>query len=110
MERRWSFPDLTFGQAYYFAVVTRNINGCESPDLPLRVVTFTPTGLHPGAYANGVLSIVVNGPVGADYVLLGSTNLSDWARLQTNTPAVLPFAITVTNVPGMNWFYRVKVE
>ncbi len=104
------FPDLTFGQAYYFAVVTRNINGCESPDLPLRVVTFTPTGLHPGAYANGVLSIVVNGPVGADYVLLGSTNLSDWARLQTNTPAVLPFAITVTNVPGMNWFYRVKVE
>ena len=109
------FTNLVSGKTYYLAVTTRNIGGCESSGLPVRVVPVTPgttapTVLQAGAYAGGVFSIAVHGPVGADYVLLGSTNLSEWVRVSTNTPAALPFAVTVTNVPGANWFYRVKVE
>ena len=49
-------------------------------DLPLRVVSATPgetapTVLQAGTYTDGVFNIVLNGPVGADYVLLVSTNL-----------------------------------
>jgi hypothetical protein len=109
------FFGLAGGKTYFFAVTTRNIGGCESADLPVHVMSITPgatvpTALQPGIYANGVFSILVNGPLGADYVLLGSTNLSDWVRLRTNTPATLPFTITVTNVPGMNQFLRIKIE
>jgi hypothetical protein len=104
------FPGLTFGQTYYFAVITKNISGCDSRELPVGVVSFTPTGLQPSIYADGMFSIVVNGPVGADYVLLGSTNLSDWVRLQTNTPAALPFSVTAPNMPGPTRFYRMLIE
>jgi hypothetical protein len=109
------FTNLVMGRTYSFAVTARNIGGCESTELPVRVVAVTPsetgpTVLEAGRYANRTFTIAVNGPLGADYVLLGSTNLIDWLRLQTNTPAVLPFLLTVTNQPGMNWFYRMKIE
>ena len=109
------FTNLVRGKTYYFAVTTKNIGGCESAGLPIRTVAVTPgetapTVLQAGAYADGVFTIAVNGPLGADYVLLGSTNLAEWVRLSTNTLTALPFAITVTNQPGPNWFYRVKVE
>ncbi|MBI4324965.1 MAG: hypothetical protein HY674_06840, partial [Chloroflexi bacterium] len=107
---------LVTGKAYYFAVTTRNIAGCDSSGLPLRVIAHTPTGttaptvLQPGSYADGVFTIITDGPLGAAYVLQSSTNLTDWVRLQTNSPSVLPFSVMVTNEPGMNMFYRVKVE
>ena len=112
---RLDVANLVRGTTYYFAVTSKNIGGCESSELPIRVVSAVPaetgpTSLQAGSYANGVFTIGLNGPVGADYVLLGSTNLTEWVRLSTNTPMVLPSAITVTNVPGANWFYRVKVE
>ena len=112
---RLDFTDLVRGKTYYFAVTTKNIGGCESSGLPIQVVSVVPgetgpTVLQAGACAQGVFTIGLDGPAGADFVLLGSTNLTDWLRLSTNTPAVLPSTITVTNVPGANWFYRVKVE
>ena len=112
---RVDFPNLVSGKTYYFAVITRNIAGCDSVDLPLRVVSATPgetapTVLQAGTYADGVFNIVLNGPLGADYVLLSSTDLIHWVPERTNTPAVLPFGLTVTNQPGLNRFYRVIVE
>ena len=110
------FPSLLSGKTYYFAVTTRNIGGCDSSGLPIRVVAHTPEGtnapivLQPASYSDGVFTIVADGPPGADYVLMESTNLRDWVRLSTNTPAVLPYAVTVTNVPGLNRFYRVLIQ
>ena len=107
---------LVSGKTYWFAVTTRNIGGCDSTGLPIRVVAHTPGGttdptvLEPGGYTNGVFSIVVNGPVGAEYVLQGSENLRQWVPLQTNAPAAMPYAVTVTNVPGLNRFYRVVIQ
>jgi len=110
------FPSLVSGRTYYFAVTTRNIGGCDSSGLPIKVVAHTPGGtdvpivLQPGSYDAGVFTIIANGPLGAEYVLMESTNLRDWVRLSTNTPAVLPYAVTVTNVPGLNRFYRVLIQ
>jgi hypothetical protein len=110
------FPNLLTGKTYYFAVTTRNIGGCDSSGLPVRVVAHTPGGtnapivLQPGAYDSGVFMIIADGPLGADYVLLESPNLRDWVPLSTNTPAVLPYSATVTNVPGLNRFYRVLIQ
>ena len=110
------FPNLLTGKTYYFAVTTRNIGGCDSWGLPIKVVAHTPGGtnapivLQPGGYEDGVFTIIADGPLGADYVLMESANLRDWVRLSTNTPAVLPYSITVTNVPGLNRFYRVLIQ
>ncbi len=110
------FTNLVAGKTYYFAATTRNITECDSTSLPIRVVAHTPSGttdptvLHPAGYTNGVFTIVVDGPVGAEYVLQGSENLRQWFPLGTNTPSAMPYAVTITNVPGLNRFYRVLIQ
>jgi len=110
------FVNLVSGKTYYFALTTRNIGGCDSTGLPIKVVAHTPGSvdvpivLQAGSYDAGALTIIASGPPGADYVLMESTNLRDWVRLSTNTPAVLPYAVTVTNVPGLNRFYQVLIQ
>jgi hypothetical protein len=107
---------LVVDKTYWFAVTSQNIGGCPSTGLPVRVIAHTPGGtnvpivLQPGAYDSGVFTIIADGPLGADYVLLESPDLRDWTRVSTNTPAVLPFSVTVTNVPGLNRFYRVLIQ
>ena len=66
--------------------------------------------LAPGSYADGVFSITVNGPVGAEYGLQESENLHDWFPQRTNSPPVMPYTVTVTNSPGLNRFYRVLIR
>lgn len=109
------FLDLMDGKTYYFAVVSRNIGGCSSQELPIQVVSVmpgetVPTILQAGGYTNGIFDVLVNGPLGAQHVLMGSTNLNHWIRVRTNIPMASPFLMTVTNIPGTNWFYRVKIE
>ena len=58
----------------------------------------------------GVFKMIVDGPMGGDYVLLESPNLRDWTSLSTNTPAVLPFAVMATNTPGLSKFYRWMIQ
>lgn len=109
------FHNLVVGKAYYSAVATRNIAGCDSTGPPLRVVAHTPcaaepTVLQPAGYSNGVFRTMMDGPVGADYVLEGSANLHSCFPLQTNSPAAMPLAVTVMNVPRVDRFYRVLIR
>jgi hypothetical protein len=56
--------------------------------------------------------IQVKGPLGPDYILLGSTNLApgSWTSLLTNTPAASPFVITDTNAGLFSKrFYRIQL-
>jgi hypothetical protein len=107
---------LVANKTYWFAATTQSIAGCDSSALPLRVIAHTPSGttdptvLHGGSYANGAFSIAVNGPLGAEYVLEESENLRGWFSLGTNSPPAMPYMVTVTNLTGLNWFYRVLIQ
>lgn len=110
------FANLSEGKTYYFAVASKNIAGCESIGMPIRVVAHTPGGPTPPTelrivdYSEESLSIVISGPVGPEYVLQGSTNLVHWLPLQTNRPTVLPITMTATNGPAGQEFFRVLVR
>ena len=67
----------------------------------------TPVGLSGGQFTLNVTS----GTLGPDYVLQGSTNLTNWVNLRTNTPAAVPFSITGPNAGTFpQRLYRVKLE
>jgi hypothetical protein len=47
--------------------------------------------------SGGQVSLVVNGPVGPDYTLLTSTNLTNWQVLFTTNSPVTPITLIDTN-------------
>ena len=95
-----TLTNLSAGEDHFFAVVAVDALG-----------RFRPAGsVEPGSYLNGVFSVFVNNPLGAEFVLLESSDLRNWVRLQTNTAAGMPYAMSVTNVPGLNRFYRLLIR
>lgn len=59
-------------------------------------------------YTNGTFQFSVSGAVGPDYIIQGSTNLTDWQSLFTNTPMTLPFTWSDTSASHYaGRFYRV---
>jgi hypothetical protein len=54
-------------------------------------------------------TLTISGDRGPDYVLLTSTNLSDWKPLLTTNPASLPLTLSVTNTPDPQRFYRFQL-
>ncbi len=109
------FVGLIEGKPYYFAVTTVNIAGCESLDLPVRTVVVVPSATAPtelevGGFSDGTLSLHVDGPRGADYVLLGSPDLENWFPLSTNTPPIVPFTIVWPAGSEPCQFYRLLIR
>jgi hypothetical protein len=50
----------------------------------------------------------IDGSAGPDYIVLVSTNLSNWTGISTSTPATLPITVTDTNAGAFpRRFYRV---
>jgi hypothetical protein len=69
-----------------------------------------PVVLTPGGWSGGQFNFSVTGPIGPDYIVQTSGELSNWAGLCTNTPATMPFGITDTNAATFGWrFYRVRL-
>jgi mono/diheme cytochrome c family protein len=67
--------------------------------------------LSSGGFTNGVFQMSFAGPVGSNYVLQVSTNLTQWTSISTNTPATTPFVLTDPRSPGgSSRFYRVLQE
>ncbi len=59
--------------------------------------------------SNGQIGFKVNGQVGPDYAVQGSSNLMDWDTLLITNPATMPFNWN-TNVGTLpNQYYRIKV-
>jgi hypothetical protein len=50
-----------------------------------------PTNSAP-VYSNGLYQMSVSGDVGPDYTIQGSTDLVNWATLDTTNPATMPFS------------------
>jgi hypothetical protein len=64
-----------------------------------------------GGFTNGIFQMSVAGPVGSNYVLQVSTNLTQWNSLSTNTSTTSPFILTDPNTPSLSErFYRVLQE
>jgi autotransporter-associated beta strand protein len=62
------------------------------------------------AYAVGQFTLSVDGQTGPDYEVLGSTNLTDWVSLVTNTSPTMPFLFTDPNASTYpTRFYRIVV-
>lgn len=67
--------------------------------------------LTPLGHASGQFTIGITGPLGPDYVMLGSTNLQQWSDLATNLSPILPLYHTDTNAGSFsNRAYRVRLE
>ena len=62
----------------------------------------------PGSFTNGTFQMSLSGPVGSNFVLQVSTDLTQWISIVTNTPGASPFVLTDTNAPSSSArFYRV---
>ncbi|HTV40076.1 MAG TPA: hypothetical protein VMF08_05855 [Candidatus Sulfotelmatobacter sp.] len=55
------------------------------------------------------INLIVQGPQGADYTLLMSTNLTSWQTVLTTNPPALPATLTYTNQSGPACFFRVGI-
>ena len=63
--------------------------------------------LTPISWSNDAFTFSVAGPLGPDYIIQGSSELTTWTCLFTNTPGTVPFSVTDTNAGFGNRFYRV---
>ncbi|HEY1791225.1 MAG TPA: T9SS C-terminal target domain-containing protein [Verrucomicrobiae bacterium] len=58
----------------------------------------------------GQFSFSLNGQIGPDYAVQGSTNLIDWNTLLITNPISMPFDWTDPNIPSLRTeFYRIKI-
>jgi hypothetical protein len=65
----------------------------------LAVNPLTPPTLLTPAVSNGLLTVGTIGPIGPDYFLQRSSNLTTWSTIFTTTPSLSPFNLTDTNTP-----------
>jgi hypothetical protein len=75
----------------------------------LTVPTTNPPALSGAFTGPGLFQLQVAGDVGPNYMIQGSTNLTDWEALYTTNPAVMPFNwidVNATNYPAR--FFRVN--
>ncbi len=70
-----------------------------------------PVALGVARFARGQFKFQVNGPVGPDYLIETAAALpaAQWTRLQTVTPATMPFTFTDTNSALSDRYYRVQL-
>jgi len=58
--------------------------------------------------SNGIFGLTINGDLGPDYSVYGSTNLLDWSLLNTTNPPTVPFFFSDPAMTNYNLrFYRV---
>ncbi|MGO8699486.1 MAG: chitobiase/beta-hexosaminidase C-terminal domain-containing protein [Limisphaerales bacterium] len=62
-------------------------------------------------FAGGAFQMTFAGPIGSNYILQVSTNLTQWTSISTNTPATSPFTLSDPSASGaLSRFYRVLQE
>ena len=80
-----------------------------SASAKLTVPTTNPPAISFSSYTNGMFQMQVAGDVGPNYLIQGSTNLTDWESLYTTNPTVMPFLWidpSTSNYPAR--FFRVN--
>jgi uncharacterized repeat protein (TIGR03803 family) len=70
-----------------------------------------PVTLTPISRSDREFAFTVTGPIGPDYVVQASGDLTTWTNLHTNTPAAVPFAFPDIDATTFDWrFYRVTLS
>jgi len=99
---KFTVPTIANGKVYVGAQYTLSVYGSLLPPVVILSAQFT---------SNGVFQLQLSGPIGGNYVLQASTDLTNWSAVSTSTPASSPFYLTdpnATNSPGC--FYRAVAE
>ena len=101
---------VTFGAAgsYVLCLSGSNALAQTSRDLSVNVTAFSRPQISVAAVTNGKFQMQSGGPVGWNYTVQASTNLTAWESVFTTNPAALPFSWMdegSTNVSRR--FYRV---
>ncbi|HEY4414131.1 MAG TPA: immunoglobulin domain-containing protein [Verrucomicrobiae bacterium] len=97
----------------YSVSVTNTAGSAMSTSAWLSVITATPSQpqISTATYTNGIFSLTVNGDSDHDYIIQGSTNLTDWTSLFTNQSPVLPFIWNDSDAGGFGQrFYRILLS
>ncbi|HEV2437668.1 MAG TPA: hypothetical protein VG077_16865 [Verrucomicrobiae bacterium] len=107
---QWRAPVARAGTVNAFTVVATD-NGVppasDSKSFSVTVNPLAPVILTPVSYVSNRFTLQISGTVGPDYALSASTNLTSWTSLFTNTPAAMPFIVTVTNAGAFpHRYYR----
>jgi hypothetical protein len=108
---QWIAPANTAGTSNFFTVLATD-NGLPpasaSRSFIVLVSPLAPVNLTALSYLTGQFSMRIDGSAGLDYIVLVSTNLSNWTGISTSTPAALPITVTDTNAGAFpRRFYRV---
>ncbi len=89
-----SFPNVTLSNAGSYQVYVTNPNGTEASDTATLSVYTSAMPELTLTYVNPVATVALTGVPTFAYAVQTSTNMLQWAALQTN---LSPFTITVTN-------------
>jgi len=90
-----SFPSVSVTNAGNYRVYVTNPNGIQLSDTASLSVYTTAVPVLTITYTNPVATITLTGVPTFTYSMLTSTNLLNWAPLETSTS---PFSFTVTNI------------
>jgi glucuronoarabinoxylan endo-1,4-beta-xylanase len=75
----------------------------------VTVNPLTPPSFNAMTTASGQLTLTAVGPAGPDYLLLTSTNLTDWQLLTTSNSPAIPISFVISNLVESQRFYRLQL-
>ena len=97
-------------------LVTEKVTDNGTPNLSatqsFNVIVSAPANPQTPAFdfSNGQFSLTITGDTGPDYIVLASTNLTDWAGIFTNPSPVLPFVWNDSGSSSFSQrFYRIQL-
>ena len=84
---------------------TVNVAPAQTP-----IVSLNWSNVALGSNTTPQLRLSVQGQTGPDYILMASTNLTNWTTISTNTPGTFPFVWTDTNANQFSKrFYQIRL-
>jgi len=91
-------------------LTTTNTNIVAVAAAQIPSVNMTWTSAVVGSNPTPQLRLSVQGQTGPDYILMASTNLTNWSTISTNTPGTFPFVWTDTNANQFSKrFYQIRL-
>jgi hypothetical protein len=87
-----------------YSVEVKNAGGKVTSSNAVLTVTSAPLQFTSASMATNGFTILLSGPTGLNYVVLASTNLSDWTPISTN--AAPTGSVTYTDTTVTNYILR----